>query len=91
MLCYCKSELQPGDRVHVMRLDTDWGAGDIRPPAEGKSAAFCSFACLSRWASEKSVEHDARVLVDGTDEAFGNAVAPVEQPVVTANVDRVVR
>lgn len=69
--CYCKRELADGDRKLVVSLDIDWGAKDLREKWSGEATA-CSFACLAKWATDRALEHDDRVLVDGVHEAYGN-------------------
>lgn len=61
-----RHEIADGDRrVDIRPLAVNWGDGDLRADWEG-NYFFCSFGCLSDWASEKASQHDGRVVVEGT-------------------------
>lgn len=87
MFCYCKSEIDPDATRHELALRTKWARGDLRTQGE-KRAVFCSFSCLASWAADRAAQHDGKLLVDGVDEATGNAATA---PVVDTVTDRVVR
>ena len=59
-----KHELPPtGGRRVTLRVE--WGADDLRETWEG-GYTFCNFRCLAEKAADWAVEHDGRVLQEGT-------------------------
>lgn len=48
--------------ISIEPLAVKWG--DIRDDWQG-DYSFCSFQCLSEWASEKADQHDGHVLREG--------------------------
>lgn len=62
--CICKAERAKGDRWITFTLAVDWGADDLREAWNG-NYLFCSFKCLTQWASEKAAQHDGKVLTEG--------------------------
>lgn len=70
--CYCqgticgRDELKDGDRTIHFNAMIVWGADDLRAPWSG-SYDFGSFACVAKWAGDRSDSHDGLVLADGVD------------------------
>lgn len=51
-------------RITIDKLTIDWGNNDLRDQWTG-AYTFCSFDCLAKWATEKSLQHDDTVLTEG--------------------------
>lgn len=90
--CYCQGQicghdtLTPDDRQVHFDARVDWGKDDARAAWSG-SYDFGSFACISRWALDRSDDHDGRVLSDSVDMAPVDVSVP---PVDEQKVDPVV-
>lgn len=60
----CGREIAKGERHITLTAGIDWGANDLRKPWQG-DYVFCSFGCLSDWASARAADHDGHVLKEG--------------------------
>lgn len=84
MLCYCKHEIEEGDRRLELTLRVDWGDEDEREDT-GKVIVFDSFACIAQWAWDRSAQHDGHVVTSPA-ESHEDAA-----PVVDETTDTVIR
>ena len=65
VICYCKQELADGARRITLTVELDWGADDLREPADAKRIDFCSFKCVEEWAHDRALAHDGVVVTEG--------------------------
>lgn len=87
--CYClgticgHDPLANDDRQVHLDAQINWGSDDVRDPWSG-SYDFGSFACIQKWAGDRSDDHDGRVLSDGVDP---NPVEVSAPPDAEASID----
>lgn len=69
MVCYCKREIEDGERHIVAVVTVDWGSDDLRETLPAKTGTFHSFACLEQWARDRAEAHDDVVVKEGAADA----------------------
>jgi len=75
-------EIADGARKVTLSAIIVWGQDDLRDDWSG-DYVFCSFACLSQWATTRATDHDGVVLREGT---VVEALQPTEVTALEAPV-----
>lgn len=59
-----RHQISNGDRRLDITFTIDWGTTDLRD-TNSKVLTFCSFECLSEWATDRAAAHDNTTLIEG--------------------------